>query len=170
MARLSPEKWEEVKAAYCVGKRTLEDIGIEFGVSHAAISQRAKKENWTKLDPVLIDNTIQARAELTKLTETNGLVSLHVNAEIDLHAQDKAKADNIGMMILGRTAELVRDCCDAGELQKLSATHKNIYDGRFKPVSGTAIQINTGQQSQSLTDAELNGKIAKLLNGQSNRL
>lgn len=144
MARLSPEKWDEVKAVYCVGKRTLEDIGEEFGVSHGAISQRAKKENWQRLDGIVIDDAIESRAKLTKLTETNGLVSLRVNSEIDRHATDKVKADNIGMLLLDRAAELARDCYDAGELQKLSATHKNIYDGRFKTTVDSATQVNVG--------------------------
>jgi hypothetical protein len=49
-------------------------------------------------------------------------------------------------MLLERTAELARDCFDAGELQKLSATHKNIYDGRFKQAS-TVINNTNAQQN-----------------------
>jgi hypothetical protein len=149
MARLTPEKWEEVKAVYCVGKRTLEDIGEEFGVSHVAISRRAKAEKWQKLDANLIDGAIDARSKVTKVTESYNLVTSIVNSEIDRHASDKVKADNIGMLLLDRAAELARDCYDAGELQKLSATHKNIYDGRFKTTVDSAIQINNNNESQT---------------------
>jgi hypothetical protein len=146
MARLSPEKWEEVKAAYCVGKRTNREIGEQFGVSHTAIQQRAEKEGWVKIDANIVDAAIDSRIEISKVSKTFQLESSHVNAQIDLHAQHKVKADNIGMMILDRTAELVRDCYDAGELQKLSAAHKNIYEGRFKQAS-TVINNTNAQQN-----------------------
>ena len=145
MARLPPEKWDEVKSVYCVGKRTLEDIAAEFGVSHAAISKKAKAEKWQRLDATLINDAIESRRKVTKVTESYNLVTSVVNSEIDRHVSDKVKADNIGMIIMDRAAELARDCYDAGELQKLSAAHINIYDGRFKTTVDSAIQINNNQ-------------------------
>jgi hypothetical protein len=144
MARLSTEKWAEVKAAYCVGKRTLEDIGDEFGVSHAAISQRAKKENWQRIEPVLIDSAIEARAKLTELTESNGLVSLHVNNEIDRQAEIKFKTQRNSALLADAIPAMIPLCDTPLQLKSLADANKVIAE-TGKDIPSTAIQINNNQ-------------------------
>ena len=142
MARLTQDKWNEVKSIYCVGKRTLEDIASEFGVSHAAISQRAKKENWQKLDGNVIDAAIESRLELTKLTETNNLVSSRVNNEIDRIASDRAKIESVGMLLVDKIAQMADMVEKPSDIQALASAHKSLYEPRFKTSPDTAIQIN----------------------------
>jgi hypothetical protein len=146
MARLSPKKWEEVKAAYCVGKRTLEDIGIEFGVSHAAISQRAKKENWTRIDSRLIDDAIESRVKLTKLTETYNLVSSSVNAEIDQQASIRYKTQRNSALLADAIPAMIPLCESPMHLKTLADANKSIAETGVDKAT-TAIQINnqTGQ-------------------------
>lgn len=147
MARLSPEKWAEVKAAYCVGKRTLEDIGAEYGVSHAAISQRAKKEGWQRLDGKLIDSAIDSRAKLTQLTKDGGLVSSHVNSEIDRLADVKAMIHEDMTEIRTLMMEVVRVKREKNELSTIDCkvameTAAKEHEVKFGKSPDTAIQIN----------------------------
>jgi len=144
MARLSAEKWAEVKARWSVGKMTNRDIGEIFGVSHTAIQQRADKESWVKLDENLVDSAIDASMKLSILSKTNNLESFHVKTEIDRHASDKAEADEVGMDIMQAIKLQIRGA-EAVDIQRLAAAHKSVYDGRFKVTPDTAIQINNVQ-------------------------
>lgn len=146
MARLPPEKWEEVKAVYCVGKRTLEDIGKEFGVSHVAISKRAKAEKWPKLDANLIDDAIESRSKVTKVTESYNLVASVVNSEIDRHSSDKAKLESVGMLLAEKIVEMAQVAERPSDIQALASAHKSLYEPRFKNAPDTAIQINNTNQ------------------------
>ena len=149
MARLPPEKWDEVKAVYCVGKRTLEDIAAEFGVSHAAISQRAKKENWQRLDAGLIGEAIESRVELTKLTETYGLVSSVVNSEIDKHATIKAKTMRNSELLADAIPAMIPLCDTPVQLKTLADANKVIAETGVD--KGSLININNtnAQQNQN---------------------
>ena len=51
MARLSKEEWESLKADFITGAYTLSQLAKKYSVSKGAISQRAKKEQWQKMDP-----------------------------------------------------------------------------------------------------------------------
>lgn len=44
----APIDWDSIELHYRAGKRTLESIGKEFGVSKGRISQVAKKEGWVR--------------------------------------------------------------------------------------------------------------------------
>lgn len=146
MARLSPEKWAEVKAVYCVGKRTLEDIAAEFGVSHAAISKKAKAEKWQRLDSGLIDDAIESRSKVTKVTKSYNLVTSVVNNEIDRHASDKAKLESVGMLLADKIIEMAQVAERPSDIQALASAHKSLYEPRFKNAPDTAIQINNTNQ------------------------
>jgi len=64
MARLSKETWEKLKADYVTGAYTLELLSKKYGVNKAAISRRAKKESWKKLD-------LKETAELVEMEKVN---------------------------------------------------------------------------------------------------
>lgn len=48
MPALTTVQWKEIEKHYRVGKRTLRDIGEEFGVAHVTISKKAKKLGWVR--------------------------------------------------------------------------------------------------------------------------
>lgn len=62
--------WEGIERAYRAGQLSVRAIGEKFGISHAAISKRAKKEGWQR------DLTDQVRAavksKVTKAVTTSG--------------------------------------------------------------------------------------------------
>jgi len=51
--------WESVETQYRIGIRSLKDIGLEFGVSDAAIIKRARRDSWVRD----LKAKIQAKAE-----------------------------------------------------------------------------------------------------------
>jgi len=72
MARLSKEQWEELKADYVTGAYTLEMLAKKYGVNKAAISRRAKKEEWKKID-------LKDTAELVEMEKVNKSQQKKVN-------------------------------------------------------------------------------------------
>jgi replicative superfamily II helicase len=145
MARLDNDCWDDIKLRW-QGGEDLRSISKDYDIDHTTIGKRAKREGWimansTQLNEA-VDATIAARKKVQALA--NSTNSPKIPQLVELKANDKERADNIGMLLLDRAAELARDCYDAGELQKLSATHKNIYDGRFKTTVDSATQVNVG--------------------------
>lgn len=64
MSNLTPKPrkvidWESVETQYRIGLRSLKDIGLEFGVSDAAIIKRARRDSWVRD----LKAKIQAKAE-----------------------------------------------------------------------------------------------------------
>ena len=81
MARLSKETWERLKADYVTGAYSLELLAKKYGVSKGAISQKAKKENWKKLDlketAELVEIEKLNKTKQTKLKNKSRLVSVN---------------------------------------------------------------------------------------------
>jgi len=81
MARLSKEAWERLKADYVTGVYSLELLAKKYGVSKGAISQKAKKENWKKLDlketAELVEIEKLNKTKQTKLKNKSRLVSVN---------------------------------------------------------------------------------------------
>ena len=81
MARLSKETWERLKADYVTGVYSLELLAKKYGVSKGAISQKAKKENWKKLDlketAELVEIEKLNKTKQTKLKNKSRLVSVN---------------------------------------------------------------------------------------------
>jgi len=81
MARLSKEAWERLKADYVTGAYSLELLAKKYGVSKGAISQKAKKENWKKLDlketAELVEIEKLNKTKQTKLKNKSRLVSVN---------------------------------------------------------------------------------------------
>lgn len=83
--------WEGIERAYRAGQLSVRTIGEKFGISHAAISKRAKKEGWQR------DLTDQVRAavksKVTKAVTTSGYQSCAVtDAEIIEEASEAGAA------------------------------------------------------------------------------
>lgn len=66
--------WETLSVHYHAGIRSLRDMGIEFGVSDAAIIKKARKEGWTR------DLKGKIKAKADKLVSA-AMVSAEVSAQ-----------------------------------------------------------------------------------------
>lgn len=45
---LTTTEWAEIEALYKIGEQSIRDIASQFGITHGAISSRAKRENWER--------------------------------------------------------------------------------------------------------------------------
>lgn len=74
-----PIDWQSVEREYCIGLRSLKDIGAEFGVSDAGIIKRAKRDGWVrdrskkimaKAEALVSEKEVSAKVSAqTKITE-----------------------------------------------------------------------------------------------------
>lgn len=125
---MSKPDWEAIETAYRTGSQSVREIAAQFGISHAAISKRAKKESWDRD----LQARIQAKAdalvtkrEVTKKVTTEKLVTerqiVEANAEVIAnvrmeHRGDIRKARSLTNALLN---ELDAECSDFPALEQL---------------------------------------------------
>lgn len=114
--------WEAVERAYRAGLKSLREIGLEHGVSHAAIRKRAARDGWDRDLSAKIKakaDALVSRAEVssevsTERAETDRII-VEANAEAIArvrlsHRKDIARARMLAMNLLAeleQTAEAV---------------------------------------------------------------
>lgn len=89
MARLALEQWQEIRAKREIEGRNLQELAKEYGVSHQAISKRAKKEGWD--DGSNHEEAIRRRVakKVARLNATSSPTKL--NEAIEAEAQRRAE-------------------------------------------------------------------------------
>ena len=154
MSKLTQEQWDDIHAMWSVGKRTNREIGALFGVSHVAIQKKAKREEWSKLDPAMVDSAIEADANLkvavTKVTKTQKLPSEKVTKEISYQGSEKALLHedmlDVRQMMLGT----MRNKYSNGDLSVLDCKSgmealAKEHEVKFGKSPDTAIQVNNNE-------------------------
>lgn len=153
MARLTAEKWEEIKAIYAIGQEPVLTIAERFGVSHTAINKKAKSENWERLDGVTVAKAIESRAalksEVSKVSKSMKLETLHVETEIDKHAMIKAKTMRNSELLADAIPAMIPLCDTPVQLKTLADANKVIAETGVD--KGSLININNtnAQQNQN---------------------
>ena len=103
MSNLTPKPrkvidWESVETQYRIGLRSLKDIGLEFGVSDAAIIKKARRDSWVR----------------------------DLKAKIQAKAEAKVRASLVSNPVSAATAANERQIIDAGadELVRISLAQR----------------------------------------------
>lgn len=108
MARPSKDNvadWEAIEKQYRLGKKTLAQLGEEYGVSHTSISRKAKKHGWIQ-DKSEEVNTI-ANALLTQSLVHNAPKNAQPSAfDVQVAAQTQANVVLGHRKSLGKLAHL----------------------------------------------------------------
>lgn len=125
---MSKPDWEAIETAYRTGSQSVREIAAQFGISHAAISKRAKKESWDRD----LQARIQAKAdalvtkrEVTKKVTTEKLVTerqiVEANAEVIANVRMEHRGDIRRARTLTNSllAELESECSDVDALNQL---------------------------------------------------
>jgi predicted transcriptional regulator len=125
MAAKIKADWERVAAHYRAGKRTLRDIGEEFGITESAIRKRAKAEGW----PRDLSERIKAKADdmVRKSLVRKGAIGTteleieDANAFIqaDIRTQQMVRATDNRKTIESMLDELKAQNASSEELSKL---------------------------------------------------
>lgn len=70
MARSSDTDWEGIEQQYRAGIKTLRQIAEDFGISHVAITKRAKRDNWVRDLSAKIAAAVEDKVTRAKVTKT----------------------------------------------------------------------------------------------------
>lgn len=151
MARLSDYEWEKVKADWSTGKYSLMELSAKHNVSNAAISKKAKAENWQRLDPVIVDSFISAKAEtaieVNRIAKVNKVNAVNLQNSLDALADVKAMIHEDMTEIRTLMMEVVRVKREKNELSTIDCkvameTAAKEHEVKFGKSPDTAIQIN----------------------------
>ena len=125
---MSKPDWEAIETAYRTGSQSVREIAAQFGISHAAISKRAKKESWDRD----LQARIQAKAdalvtkrEVTKKVTTEKAVTerqiVEANAEVIANVRMEHRSDIRRARTLTNSLleELESECSDVEALNQL---------------------------------------------------
>lgn len=125
---MSKPDWEAIETAYRTGSQSVREIAAQFGISHAAISKRAKKESWDRD----LQARIQAKAdalvtkrEVTKKVTTEKVVTerqiVEANAEVIANVRMEHRGDIRRARTLTNSLleELESECSDVAALSQL---------------------------------------------------
>lgn len=125
---MSKPDWEAIETAYRTGSQSVREIAAQFGISHAAISKRAKKESWDRD----LQARIQAKAdalvtkrEVTKKVTTEKAVTerqiVEANAEVIANVRMEHRSDIRRARTLTNSLleELESECSDVDALNQL---------------------------------------------------
>lgn len=125
---MSKPDWEAIETAYRTGSQSVREIAAQFGISHAAISKRAKKESWDRD----LQARIQAKAdalvtkrEVTKKVTTEKVVTerqiVEANAEVIANVRMEHRGDIRRARTLTNSLleELECECSDVAALNDL---------------------------------------------------
>ena len=92
--------WEAVEREYRAGVKTYREIGANFGISHVAIQNRAKKEGWTRdLSERIKQKTFE---KVTKAEVTRKLTKITEQEIVESVAEQQAA------VLLNERADIVR--------------------------------------------------------------
>lgn len=85
MAKRRKIDWERIEIDYRAGVKTLRQIGDDHGISHAAVSKRAKAEEWERDLSAKI--RAKAKDKVTKASVTNKVTSVTEKEVIESEAE-----------------------------------------------------------------------------------
>lgn len=118
--------WEAIESAFRAGSLSVRAIAETHGITHAAISKRAKKEGWQRDLTEKVRSAAKAKATLS-VTTTGNRIPLVTDEQIIDEASDVAASVIISHRVgLSRWRAIADKLCDA--LTDLPVVEGNIGD------------------------------------------
>ncbi|WP_312817808.1 hypothetical protein [Atlantibacter subterraneus] len=127
---MSKPDWEAIESAYRAGVMSLREIASQHGVTHTAISKRAKKEIWERDLKAKIKakaDALVSKREVSKQVSSEKMVSerqlIEANAEVIATVRMEHRGDIRRARTLANALfdELEAECADVEALRKLGA-------------------------------------------------
>ena len=117
--------WDAIEPHYRAGVRTLQDIGSQFGISHAAILKHANKHQWTRNQAGKVQaraDALVAAAQVTaEVTKATAVTKAATQAQVvEVEATVQARIRLAHRAAIGRSRELVANMLAELELQSVS--------------------------------------------------
>ena len=161
MARLRPEQWADIRAAWIGTDKPIRELAREYGVDHKAITKRAENELWGNRN----SNMRKAEAVAAKLAGAHRVPNRVPNTvptgeeiEADKDVEVMTNAASVGRSIIERCRELLESSPDPTDLNKLSDAWRKAVDG-YRKIRGLDIPPPPGAPAERpfahMTDEEI---------------
>ena len=154
MARLTAEQWEKVKADWCTGRYTYQQLSDSHNVSDAAIIKRKNLEGWQQLDPKVVDAFVSAKvktqAEIEKVSKVSKVSATNLQKSLDVISENEYKgARNVGLLLDAIPGMI--PLCESPQHLKFLAEANKVAVETGKDSITTAIQFNQTTEQQPKT-------------------
>ena len=106
MARLRPDQWADIRAAWIGTDKPIRELAREFGVDHKAITKRAESEAWGSRNANLRKAETVA-AKLAGVPKVPNEVPSGEDVEVDRDVEVMTLAGDVGRSILQRCRDLL---------------------------------------------------------------
>lgn len=125
--------WLGIQKAYSAGIRTTRDIGQEFGISHVAINERAKKDGWVrdlsakiraKADEKLTKDFLPGKVTRLDLVSERKLIEANADVQVVIRQEHRQSIKTARQVVDGLLSVLVQE----GELAEHMGELKKVLD------------------------------------------
>lgn len=165
MARLKPEQWADIRAAWIGTDKPIRELAREYGVDHKAISKRAETELWGSRNANLRKAEVVAAklaGVVPKPPKVPNEVPTGEGLEADRDVAVMTTAAEVGKSILARCQEMLLSVVEPKDLNQLADAWRKAIDG-YRRVRGLDIQVAPDKEPPRpfayMTDEELERKI-----------
>jgi hypothetical protein len=165
MARLRPDQWADIRAAWIGTDKPIRELGREFGVDHKAISKRAAAEVWGDRNASL------RKAEKVAAKLAGGVhgvpkvpseVPSGEDVEVDRDVKVMTLAADVGESILNQCRDRLESPLEPKDLNQTTDAWRKAVDG-YRRVRGLDIAATPDKDIPrpfaNLTDEELERQI-----------
>lgn len=139
MARLRPEQWADIRAAWIGTDKPIRELAREFGVTEAAIRQRAEKELWGPRNAAGRKREIVASSLAGASQTSQGATRCEDPVEA---INSEADADIEVMRFTGRLFVKILHRAD-GMLDSIQAVDDDVDDGPVRKAKMDGKELNS---------------------------
>ena len=147
MARLTKAQWEEAKALFEIDGQNMSQIARAFGVSEAAVRQKAKAEVWKKgKTSNLIAQKVASEKEIQRLeNETSKLTVIekkHLDKNVDERLREEGLRSNFHCELYQKGRQILKNVETPSDWKTMTSGAKDL-----NPQKDTGTTVNVGQQA-----------------------
>lgn len=133
MARLKPEQWADIRAAWIGTDKPIRELAREYGVTEAAIRQRAEKECWGPRNASgrkreIVASTLAGASQSSQGTTRCEDPAESINAEADADIEVMRFTGKLFVKILYRADSMLADPVSEDDAE--GAIRKARMDGK----------------------------------------
>lgn len=110
---LTNQEWSEIAVLYKMGEKSIREVAKQFGITHGAIQDKAKREKWQRGS---IKNTVNQLAKQT--SQISHLITEDEAPIINQIIKDKTELSNLATEIVSDSMQLQQSIVK-GTLHKL---------------------------------------------------
>lgn len=167
MARLRPDQWADIHAAWIGTDKPIRELAREHGVADTAIRKRAESEAWGPRNAngrkrEMVASSLAGISQSSQRSSQREDPEPAFQAEVDADIEVQRFAGKLFVKILRRADSMVDEATDAKEVNALADASRKALDG-YRRVRGLDEPPPPGQAPprpySHMTDEELEREI-----------